>query len=126
MKYKEHRAFLICPVRNADEAIQNEISEIAKDWERRGFTVYIPSEDTDQKDSTGYRMCKDNREAISVADLILFYWDGKSQGCLFDLGMAFALGKKIYVVKVPAKTEGKSYQNMAIEWEKRQIENGRN
>lgn len=53
---------------------------------------------------------------MSKADVVHFVWDGISQGCLFDLGMAFAMQKKIIVISVPDLTDGKSFQNMVTEW----------
>lgn len=37
-------------------------------------------------------------------------------GSLFDLGMAFALGKPIIYLEMPDQTEGKSFQNMVKKW----------
>jgi hypothetical protein len=39
-------------------------------------------------------------------------WDGVSQGCLFDLGMAFAMNKHITIISIPELSNGKSFQNM--------------
>ena len=46
-------------------------------------------------------------------------WDGKSQGVMFDLGVAFALKKPIQTIEgcMPAPTAGKSLQNMIFAWE---------
>jgi len=59
----------------------------------------------------------DNKNAIRRADRVFVVWDGKSEGCLFDLGAAFALGKTVTVISLPDATEGKSFQNMIREWE---------
>lgn len=34
----------------------------------------------------------------------------------FDLGMAFALGKKVIPILLPEATSGKSFQNMIRAW----------
>jgi nucleoside 2-deoxyribosyltransferase len=107
------KTFLICPVRGHDI---KETEEIVAKLERTGWEVYWPPRDTDQMDITGYRICQDNRRAIEQADAIHFIWDGKSQGCLFDLGMAFVLGKKVIPVAMPELTDGKSFQNMVNQW----------
>lgn len=107
------RSFLICPVRGVPA---EHSAGIVADIENRGFTVHWPHRDTDQNDDTGLRICSDNRSAIEAADVIHVVWDGESQGCLFDLGMAFALGKRIEVVDMPPASEGKSFQNMARAW----------
>jgi nucleoside 2-deoxyribosyltransferase len=55
-------------------------------------------------------------EAIKSADEIHVFYDSKSQGTHFDMGMAFALGKKIVVVENEPYEEGKSFQRMLDEW----------
>lgn len=110
------RTFLICPVRGVDPATS--AATVAK-LEAEGYAVHWPPRDTDQNDPTGLRICQDNAAAIKAADVIHVIWDGKSQGCLFDLGVAFAYGKKVIPVTLPDATEGKSFQNMIAEWGKR-------
>ena len=107
------KSFLICPVRGHDA---NETQGIVDGLEAQGFIVHWPPRDTDQDDETGYRICTDNLNAIAAADVVHIVWDGKSQGCLFDLGMAFALNKTIIPILLPDKTEGKSFQNMVTQW----------
>lgn len=107
------KTFLICPVRGHSE---QETQEIVNKLTKEGWSVYWPPRDTNQVDPTGYRICTDNKQAIENADVVHFIWDGKSQGCLFDLGIAFALGKRVIPVSLPEKTEGKSFQNMVMQW----------
>ena len=107
------KSFLICPVRGYD---QTETERIVKDLESQGYEVHYPARDTNQNDDTGYRICSDNKAAIIAADVVHFVWDGKSQGCLFDLGMAFALGKRVIPLEMPESTIGKSFQNMVTKW----------
>lgn len=107
------KTFLICPVRCHPTA---HTLAFALRLESEGWTVHWPPRDTNQEDPTGYRICADNLEAIRAADVVHFVWDGKSQGCLFDLGMAFALGKRVIPLEIPEPTEGKSFQNMVSEW----------
>ena len=109
-----HRAFLICPVRGHDP---QEYAAVVAVLEGRGWTLHYPPRDTDQNDETGYRICADNRAAIEAAERVFVIWDGKSQGCLFDLGMAFALRKPITVISIPPISEDKSFQNIMREWE---------
>lgn len=110
----KEKAFIIRPVRGIDEEykkkIEAEIELIKKEYE-----VYDPLIDTDQNDSKGLYICKQNRSAIIDADVVIIFWDGKSQGCLFDLGMAFALNKKIIPWNgyfPPEDSNGKSFWNM--------------
>lgn len=107
------KTFLICPVRGHDPS---ETQAIVDRLEANGYDVYWPQRDTDQLDETGFRICLDNRAAIQQADVVHFIWDGKSQGCLFDLGMAFAMGKMVIPLSTPGRTSEKSFQNMVEEW----------
>jgi len=109
------RAFLICPVRGHDPVESKEFVSILED---QGIEVYWPPRDTKQDDPTGYTICLENLEGIKASDVVYVVWDGKSQGCLFDLGMAFALGKKVRPIMLPEASEGKSFQNMVREWSK--------
>ena len=109
------KTFLICPVRgHALEETQSIVTQL----ENEGYTVHWPPRDTNQNDPIGFRICKDNAKAIEESDVVHIVWNGESQGCLFDLGVAFALGKKIIPISLPEATEGKSFQNMINEWSK--------
>lgn len=110
------KTFLICPVRGVD---QTETAKLVEQLEAEGWSVHWPPRDTDQVDDTGLRICSDNAAAIAAADAVHIIWDGKSQGCLFDLGVAFALGKRIIPLDLPAPTDGKSFQNMVMHWSDR-------
>ncbi len=71
--------------------------------EEQGHTVYYPARDTDQS-LPELEICRQNLEAIEQADEIHVYWDGTSQGAIFDLGMAFAMRKKIRIKRLPEKS----------------------
>ena len=107
--------FLICPVRGHDPTVWEPFVD---ELERRGWRVHWPPRDTPQDDPTGLRICAYNSVAIWEADAVHVIWDGKSEGVLFDLGMAFALRKKVIVIALPEATEGKSFQNMVRAWAK--------
>lgn len=110
------RMFFICPVRGHDpKELESLVSELEKE-----YWVYFPPRDTNQVDDTGYRICQDNLRAIKAAEIVGIIWDGKSQGGLFDAGMAFALGKKIKLIRIPELIGGKSFQDMFTDWESRQ------
>ena len=112
MRKVKEKTFLICPVRGHSK---NETAHLVKDLEKH-YKVHWPPRDTDQVDDTGYRICRDNEAAIDEADVIHVVWDGKSQGCLFDLGMCFAKKKRMIPVELPKSTNGKSFQNMLKYW----------
>ena len=107
------KTFLICPVRGHDKS---ETFDAVSQLEIDGWNVHWPPRDTNQDDPTGYQICRENYEAMLIADFVHFIWDGESQGSLFDLGMAFALGMNIIPIDMPHLTEGKSFQNMVDEW----------
>lgn len=110
------RAFLICPVRGVDAA---QSAQWAQGIEADGYTLHWPPRDTDQSDTVGLAICRENLKAIRRAEVVFVVWDGKSQGCLFDLGMALALRKPIRVLSMPAVEPGaKSFQAMAQAWER--------
>jgi nucleoside 2-deoxyribosyltransferase len=111
--------FLICPVRSISDEYLDGIKSQVDYLESLGNEVYWPYRDTNQDDLTGYNICISNKEAIERCDVVYVIWDGKSQGCLFDLGMAFALGKSVKTITgyMPQQTNGKSFQNMIFYWE---------
>ena len=107
------KTFLIGPVRGAPKGA---LLSVVTDLESEGWDVHWPERDTDQSDQIGYRICETNVAAIRDADTVHVVWDGKSQGCLFDLGAAFALGKRVIPIDLPPATKGKSFQNMIGVW----------
>ena len=107
------KAFLICPVRNHSP---DETASVVGDLEDSGWTVHWPHRDTNQDDDVGLDICNQNRVAIAAADMVFITWDGESTGSLFDLGMAFALGKPLSVISAPVETSHKSFQNMMRAW----------
>ena len=113
------KVFLICPVRNASDEQKTEMVSYISDLEKVGSKVYYPARDTDQSDPTGYQICSDNFKGIENADEVHIFYDPKSAGSLFDLGMAFALGKPLKIVNQVEPTEGKSFSNMILEWKGR-------
>lgn len=112
------KVFLICPVRNASEEQKTRMQEYIINLENQGIKVYYPARDTDQNDKIGFRICTDNKNAIIEADEVHIFWDKNSQGSLFDIGITFALNKKIIIVNIDEveQTEGKSFSNMIREW----------
>lgn len=95
------KIFLISPVRGFEEGDQEfqRIKSYVENLRKEGHTVHWPKYDTDQNDDIGTRICRDNGRAIIESDEIHIWWTGKSQGSIFDFGMAFMaqllLDKKI-------------------------------
>jgi len=118
------KVFVIAPVRNISQDFKNRveafINSLETKYDKEQLNIHYPLRDTDQEDQTGgYIICSDNLKALKEADIICVSWDGKSQGCLFDLGMAFALDKPIFIIPdcFPERTGGKSFANMVRYWE---------
>ncbi len=122
------KIFLICPIKygdhiktKEDEKTQKKIRLYVKKLEKAGNKVHWPLRDTNQEgDPIGLRVCTDNAKAIMEADEIHFWWNTKSRGSLFDLGMSFFLyltqGKKIILAnpeEVDPKNK-KSFNNVLL------------
>ena len=61
-----------------------------------GTPCYIPGRDTQQTKTTAFDILRANYIAMKHSALRVYViWDGQSQGTIFDMGMAYALGKEI-------------------------------
>jgi hypothetical protein len=49
-------------------------------------------------------VCKYNRDQIEQADEVHMFWDQRSLGTIFDMGMVFALRKKMKIIYLEPKT----------------------
>ena len=104
------KIYLICPVRNVTEEQQKEIDNYAKALEDEGHQVHNPRYAADQTCETGLGICEAHKEGMSEAQRVDIFWDISSYGSHFDLGMAFAMGIPVKLVKLYKEdTEGKSY-----------------
>lgn len=102
--------YIICPVRNISLEQQKEIDGYVLSLEKQGINVHYPPRDVEQNDPTGFNICFSHRQALLISDEVHIFWDINSKGSHFDLGMAFALGKKLVLVKsYQPDNEGKSY-----------------
>jgi len=110
------KIFLICPVRMVGETERKKIENYVASLEKSGHRVHWPERDTNQNDGIGLRICRDNRAAIKEADEIHIWWNEKSQGSLFDFGMAFAQEKKIILANPNdvLSTTQKSFNNVLL------------
>jgi len=108
------KGYLICPVRGHDI---KETQEYVEQLEKAGWLIYWPPRDTKQDDTIGLDICAQNREAIIYADYVFLVWDGESTGCLFDLGIAWAHFKPLYIISIPeGDAGGKSFLRMIRAW----------
>lgn len=88
-------AYIICAVRNANPARVAEIRAYAEKLRAEGHHVHFPPDDAPQEDPTGEAICRTHLAAMNGCDEVHVFWDVKSSGSHFDLGMAYALGKRI-------------------------------
>jgi len=104
------KVHLICPVRNVTDEQQKEIDDYCAEKIAQGYEVHNPKYDVNQDDDTGFNICKGHLDSMITADIVAVFWDINSKGSHFDLGMAFALGKRIELIKIyQPDNAGKSY-----------------
>ena len=95
----DNKIFLICPVRNATEEQRKWIENFVIEKYREGYLIHAPHLHTRQTDLFGgYAICKQNAEAVATSGEIDIYYDQSSTGSVFDLGVAYALHKKLVVL----------------------------
>lgn len=109
------KVFIICTVRNAAPAYRVRLEKYVLSLEQGGHMVHLPHRDTNQC-GKGYEINRANMEAIKKADEVHIFYNPESQGTHFDMGVSFALGKKIRIVESVPIPEGKSYQGLLSEW----------
>ena len=90
--------YIICAVRNASSERTEEIRAYVRKQRALGHHVHFPPDDVCQDDPTGETICHAHLAAMQTADEVHVFWDVKSSGSHFDLGMAYALGVKIVPV----------------------------
>ena len=114
------KVFLICPVRNATGEQIARIKCYKKELKASGVELFYPADDNplEHTDNIGYEICRANADAIKAADEIHIFWDKTSSGSLFDLGVAFGLGKRLFIVNIEEveRTQMKSFANMILSW----------
>jgi len=109
------KIYVICVVRSASLEDIQKLENYVQELEDQGHQVHLPHRDTEQ-DARGYDICMQNYDAICWADEIHVFYNSKSQGTHFDLGMTFALGKKVTIIENESYDEGKSFARMLDEW----------
>jgi nucleoside 2-deoxyribosyltransferase len=102
------KVFIICSVRGASEDYRIKLENYVSKLEAEGIEVHLPHRNTNQN-ARGYDICKQNAKAIKEADEVHIFYSKESQGTHFDMGVSFALDKKIVVVENEIYGEGKSY-----------------
>ena len=113
---KSKKVFVICSVRGMDDMYREKLEDYVDALENKGIRVHLPHRDTKQ-DAKGIDICKQNCKAIKQSDEVHIFYSPDSQGTHFDMGSAFAFGKKIVVVENIKYGKGKSYARMIDEWQ---------
>jgi nucleoside 2-deoxyribosyltransferase len=115
------RAHFICPVRGVSPEVQAEIDAYAEKLVASGWEVHNPKYAVDQSDPTGYNICMTHLNSMKMATRVFVFWDANSKGSHFDLGMAFALGKPLTLVRLfQADEQGKSFVKVIEEVTRRE------
>lgn len=109
------RIYVVCPVRVETEEHTPVLEKYLKDMESQGHEVFFPKRDAPQKSSTGFDIIESELFAIKCADEVHVLWDENSKGSHFDLGMAFALRKKIVFKHFFTPVENKKCYPRALE-----------
>jgi len=111
------KVYIICPVRNITPEQKKEIEDYVVFLESVGYKCHFPPRDVKQDEETGSRICEEHRIAMSECDEVHVFWDVRSSGSHFDLGMAWMLGKPLRMIKsYHPDNEGKSYFKVIQSW----------
>jgi len=109
------KIFIICTVRGASEEYKKKLEDYVAKLENEGCEVHLPHRDTNQT-ASGYEICSQNAKAIAMCNEVHIFYNPDSQGTHFDMGVAFAYGRKIVVVENIEYGPGKSFARMLDEW----------
>jgi len=93
------KVFIICSKGLFKKGLKHTV-----ELESAGCEVFFPLRDTKQVKTTANAVVRSNLKGIKDVDEVHILWDGSSYGSIFDLGMAYALNKKIAVIYVPSRT----------------------
>lgn len=115
--WRRKRAFIICTVRDAAPEYREKLELYVRGLEWQGYKVHLPHRDTKQ-DATSMQICKQNLKAVRWAYEIHVFYSSKSMGTHFDMGMAFALNKKVVIAEnEPIISPGKSFPDLLETWD---------
>jgi nucleoside 2-deoxyribosyltransferase len=110
-----NKIYILCPVRNITEKQKKEIEKYVKKMDKKN-EVHYPPRNVDQDDETGINICKAHLEFMEKCDEVHIFWDRNSKGSHFDLGMAFALKRKMKLISHFQDRENhKSFLNVIFE-----------
>ncbi len=87
-KTEKKSVFIICSVRKADDATRQGLVAYKQKLEAQGYKVHLPHLDTNQFGS-GHEICAQNTTANIAATETHVFYDEKSEGSHFDIGVKF-------------------------------------
>jgi nucleoside 2-deoxyribosyltransferase len=70
---------------------------------KKGHEVLLPAIDDSLFKST-LEILEVNKRKMESADEVHMFYDGKSNGTIFDFGMAFAMGKPLFIIYMNDKS----------------------
>ena len=82
-------AYVICPVREVTPEEKRIIDDYVNIIESEGCKTHYPLRDVNQIEPIGLRILTEHRDAMKNVTKTIAYWNGRSQGSFFDLGMSF-------------------------------------
>lgn len=94
------KIFIICPVRGCTDEEREQIANYVSLLEDiLSIEVYWPMRDTPQVDETsGLEILAANEQSLLAADEVHVWYNPKSQGTHFDLGIAYTARKRLMLI----------------------------
>jgi len=96
----------------------DKIFDIKNSLEKAGYVVKVPAFDH-HPNLSAYEICYYNKQILEWCDLVLFLWDQRSMGAVFDFGMVFMSGKPFKVIYL----EKKLFKDVMLDYEKVSLQN---
>jgi len=97
-KNKKYRVFFNAPLSSLAERLFNE--ELKRVLEEEGFECIMPQEILPPGPNTDpIKILRNNQHLIESSDIVLSVLDKPGEGVIFELGVAFAIGKPIVIFR---------------------------
>ena len=113
------RIFLVCPVRNVSKKENAKIRAYVRNLEKQGHKVYWPYRDNphQQTDTIGTVIINNNHFEMKHSDEVHIWWNPNSTGSIWDVCMAWMLGKCLFLVNrnEVKPTPFKSFTNVVLD-----------
>ena len=97
-KNKKYRVFFNAPLSSLAERLFNE--ELKRVLEEEGFECIMPQEILPPGPNTDpIKILRNNQQLMESSDIVLSVLDKPGEGVIFELGVAFAIGKPIVIFR---------------------------